>query len=188
MNRFIRTAATSSLLAAALVLAGCATPATQQSMTVTKPVAANNQHPFTVSVTTTGGAETSLAGSSNISNEDLKTAIETSIKESKLFKEVVAGSAGQYQLNVAVITLDKPIFGTSFTVTLETAWTLVRAADKAVVWRKVIKGAHTATMSDAFVGVTRLRLALEGAARANIEQGIAGVSDVTMDGSRQAGK
>ena len=188
MNRFIRTLATSSLLATALVLAGCATPANQQAMTVAKPVAVKNQHPFTVSVTTSGGAATGSAESSNISNDDLKTAIETSIKESKLFKEVVQGSAGQYQLNVAVTQLDKPMFGASFTVTLETAWTLVRASDKAVVWRKAIKGAHTATMSDAFVGVTRLRLALEGAARANIEQGIAGVSDVTMDGNRQAAK
>lgn len=186
MNRFVRLTATSSLLAIVIALAGCATPANQQAMTVSAPMKVTNQHPFTVSVTTSGGADTGSAGSSNIGNADLKTAIETSIRESRLFKEVVEGTQGQYQLSVAVTQVDKPSFGASFTVTLETAWSLVRTSDKTIVWRSAIKGSHTATMSDAFVGVTRLRLALEGAARANIEQGIAGVSQVAMDGSRQA--
>jgi hypothetical protein len=39
-----------------------------------------------------------------------------------------------------------------------------------VLLRKVIKTSGTATMGEAFVGVTRLRLAVEAAARSNIQR------------------
>jgi len=186
MNRFARFLWATSLAATVIMLSGCAAPANQQAMAVSEPVKIVKQHPFTVSVTTSGGSETSSMGSSAIANADLKAAIEKSILESKVFKEVVQGNAGQYQLNVAVTQIDKPTFGASFTVTLETAWSLVRTSDKQVIWRKAITGAHTATMSDAFVGIKRLQLAVEGAARANIEQGLGGVSEAVLDGGRQA--
>jgi hypothetical protein len=54
------------------------------------------------------------------------------------------------------------------------------------MWRKAITGAHTATMSDAFVGVKRLQLAVEGAARANITQGLTGISEVVLADGVQA--
>jgi hypothetical protein len=186
MNRFARILWATSLAATVVMMSGCAAPANQQAMAVSTPSKALKQHPFSVNVATSGGAETSSMGSSAIANADLKAAIEKSIVESKLFKDVVQGSGGQYQLNVAVTQIDKPMFGASFTVTLETAWSLVRTSDKQVVWRKAISGKHTATMSDAFVGTKRLQLAVEGAARASIEQGLSGISEAVLDGARQA--
>lgn len=186
MNRFIRTAAAAAVAAVVLVLTGCATPANQQAMTVSAPAKITKQHPYSVSVATTGGEETSAMGSSAISNADLKAAIEASIRDSKLFNEVMQGKEGQYHLTVAVTQVEKPLFGASFTVTLETAWTLTRVSDKQIVWRKAVKGAHTATMSDSLIGVKRLQLAVEGAARANIEQGIVGISDAALETPRQA--
>ena len=76
--------------------------------------------------------------------------------------------------------MSKPIFGMSFTVELETAWSLNKRSDNSVAMRKVIKSSHTATMSDAVAGVTRLRLAVEGAARANIAQGLKAISDLDL--------
>jgi hypothetical protein len=186
VNRFVRILSALGLAATVIALSGCAAPASQQAMAVSAPAKILKRHPFSVSVTTSGGAETSSMGSSAIANADLKAAIEKSILESKVFNEVVQGNPGQYQLNVAVTQIDKPVFGASFTVTLETAWSLVRTSDKQVIWRKAISGAHTATMSDAFVGVKRLQLAVEGAARANIEQGLSGISEAVLDGARQA--
>lgn len=186
MNTYIRVAAAALLAATFVTLTGCATPATTQSMVAT-PTKTLKQYPFSVSVTTRGGAETNAAGRSEISDADLKAAIEKSIAESKLFNQIVqTAGAGDYDLVVAVVQMDKPMFGTSFTITIETAWTLTRTRDKQIVWRKSVSGTHTATMGDAFVGVTRLRLAIEGAARATIANGLEGVSGADVGSARQA--
>jgi hypothetical protein len=49
------------------------------------------------------------------------------------------------------------------------------------VWHKTITSSYTAPFSAAFVGVTRLRLAMEGAARKNIEQAIQDISQLRLE-------
>jgi hypothetical protein len=176
----IRRVATAAAAVLVVVLAGCAAPAGKQAMTVDKPVAVAKQHPYSVTVTASGGAETTALGSSNIGNAELKGAIESSIRESRVFREVVEGQGGQYELVVNVITLSKPSIGFSFTVDLEAGWTLTRVADRQVLLRKAITSSHTATMGAAFAGVERLRLAVEGAARANIVQGLAAIGQLDL--------
>jgi hypothetical protein len=171
------------MTALAVAIAGCATPADKKAMTVSAPASsamAGKQYPYSVSVATSGGKGTGAMESSNIDNADLKAAIETSIKETRLFKEVVQGKDGQYELTVSVIQLSKPSFGLTFTVELEAGWTLVRASDKQVVYRKALKSTGTASVSDAFVGVVRLRLAVENAAKANIAQGLAAIGELNL--------
>ena len=48
------------------------------------------------------------------------------------------------------------------------------------MWAQSIKSAHTATAGDSLVGVTRLRLANEGAARKNIEAAIAAMGKLPL--------
>lgn len=162
-----------------LNLAGCASPASHEGMTP-QNVTLSKTHAASVSVETKGGSETGAMDSSNISNADFKTAIERSIVKSALFKEVLQGKAGDYLLTVSVVDISKPLFGASFTVELEAAWTVVKKSDNSIVLRKAIKTTHTATMSDAVVGVTRLKLAVEGAAQANIVQGLKAISDLAL--------
>lgn len=179
MNTLIQR--TSWAVASILVLhlAGCASPASHEGMTA-EAVAVSKKLPYSVSVETKGGSETGAMDSSNISNADLKAAIESSIVKSSLFKNVVQGKNGDYDLTVSVTDMSKPIFGMSFTVEMETAWSLIKRSDNSVAMRKVIKSSHTATMSDAVVAVTRLRLAVEGAARTNIAQGLKAISDLNL--------
>ena len=66
------------------------------------------------------------------------------------------------------------------TVTAETSWTLTNRLDGAVLWQKQISEAYTATMSDAVVGVTRLRLASEGAIQAVIKTGVEEMSRIRI--------
>lgn len=129
---------------------------------------------------TRGGSETGVMDSSNVSSADLKAAIETSITKSNLFKSVVQGKSGDYDLTVTVTQLDKPVFGGAFTATLETGWSLTKVSDKSVVMRKAVRSSHTAQLSDSLMGVTRLRLALEGAVRNNISQGLQAISDLPL--------
>lgn len=160
-------------------MTGCASPANRNAMAV-QTMETTKTHPYNVSVETSGGSATGAMDSSNISNEDLKAAIEKSITQTNLFKSVVQGKDGDYELNVMVTNISKPMFGLSLTVELETGWSLTKVSDHNVVMRKVIKSSHTSTFSDAAVAVTRLRLAVEGAAQSNIAQGLQALAELNL--------
>lgn len=168
-----------ALLAGAAVLTGCATSANRDAMAADS-IASSKKNPYTLSIRTGGGNETSALGSSEISNDDLRAAIEASVKKTALFKEVVLGKSGDYELSVSVARLTKPMFGASFTVEMEAGWSLIKTSDKSVVLRKSITSSHTASMGDSLVGVTRLRLAVEGAARNNIKQGLEAIAALNL--------
>jgi hypothetical protein len=160
-------------------LGGCASPANREAMQAA-PVASLHKSEHSVAVRTSGGADTGAMDSTNIADADFKSAIESSITQSGVFKTVIQGSGADYDLSVSVVRLSKPLAGFSMTVTMEDAWSLIRASDKSVVWRKPITSTFTAGMGDAFAGVTRLRMAVEGAARANIAQGLKEISDLKL--------
>ena len=161
--------AAANLLLATLLSAGCAT-ADAPPVAAESALPAASRYPYSVCVATRGGTG-SVANGRGLSDPEFRAAIENSIKDSKVFREVMPRD-GQYQLNAEVVLIRKPVFGSHFTVTLETGWTLVRSNDKRVVWRQSIRSQHTTTMADAFVGAQRLQLAVEGAARKNIEQAL----------------
>jgi hypothetical protein len=171
--------AVSSLVLAAAMLAGCASPSTSQGMTPTA-IQTTNKHAKTISVTTSGGQETSSVGKSQISDVAFAQAITDSINNSKTFSQVIQGKGADYLLNVTIFNMDQPSFGFSFTVKMEAGWSLRRADTGAVVWQESIKSEHTATTSDAFAGVERLRLANEGAAKENIAQGLSKISALSL--------
>lgn len=81
---------------------------------------------------------------------------------------------------MTIVQLDKPVIGLTFTVNLETSWVLQKVAGKSLAMRKVVRSTHAATFGDAFAAVTRFRLAVEGAGRANIEQGIGEISRLAL--------
>lgn len=176
-NRSIFSLACSALVVVAL--SGCASSANREGMTV-QNVQSFKKFDRTVAVKTGGGSETGAMDSSNITDADLKAAIEDSITQSKVFKSVIQGKDSDYELAVSIVQLDKPVFGLSFTVNMEAAWVLSKQSDRSVVMKKSVKSSHTATFSDSAVGVTRLRLAVEGAAKKNIEQGLQEISGLSL--------
>jgi hypothetical protein len=176
---FVKSIASVSLIGVLLALGGCASPSTHQAMMPTNLQLAK-QHPQTVSVTAGGGAETDKLGKSQISDVELRLAVVESIKASKAFSSVIEGAKGDYALNVSIFNIKQPSFGLSFTVGIEMGWTLTKVDTGAVVWRESITTEHTATVGDAFSGVERLRMANEGAARANVAQGLAKISALSL--------
>lgn len=168
-----------ALLTITFVLGGCASPADRAAMTP-QGITISKHHPYSIGVQASGGSETGAMDSSNIADADLTAAIEEAIAQSKLFKTIVQGNNGDYQLSVRVSSLSKPIFGTTFTVEMETAWSLTRISDRSSVMRKSVKSSGTASMGDAFAGVTRLRMAVEAAARNNISQGLLAIAELDL--------
>jgi hypothetical protein len=174
MNRIIAIAFSCTAL-----LAGCATPTSHEAM-VPSSVDTARRHAQSVAVNVTGGQETDAAGKPQISDDAFRQALTESINRSRTFSRVVQGSGGDYLLTVALFGLDQPSFGLSFKVKMEAGWTLRRAGGGAPVWQESIRSEFTATTSDAFAAVTRLRMATEGAARENIAQGLAKISRLNL--------
>ena len=170
----------SLIVSVVIALSGCASPASKDAV-VAHSVPITQHHQKTVSIQTQGGSETGAMDSSNISSSDLAKAIEESIVENRLFTQVIHGDGSDYLLNVTIVNMSKPMFGASFTVRMEVAWSLSEQKTKKVVMRDSIESSHTATMGQAFVGVIRLRLAVEGAVRENIRQGLMEISRLQLD-------
>lgn len=168
-----------SCMSALLILGGCATPVTHDAL-VPNVQAAVVQHPQSVSVTATGGGDTSAAGKPQISNAELQQAVTAAINQSKVFARTVAGKNGDYALNLTLFSLSQPSMGFSFTVGAEIGWTLTRVDNGAVVWQESIKSQHTTGAGEAFAGVTRLKMATEGAVRDNIAQGLSKLSALKL--------
>lgn len=168
-----------ALIGTALALGGCATPATYQAMTPTS-VAITKQHAKSVSVEVGGGRDTNSMGKSQIADDQLRLAVVDAIKTSKTFSSVVEGKGGDYKLDVSIINMTQPSFGLSFTVTMEMGWSLTEVSSGKLVWREAVKSEHTATTSDAFAGVARLRMATEGAAKNNVAAGLAKISALAL--------
>jgi len=167
------------LSATLMLLAGCATTATHEGMTPLT-FAEGTRHQKTVSVNVEGGRELDALGRTGISDLELKKALLAAITKAQTFSQVIEGKGSDYLLTVAIFSTEQPVFGLSFTAKLEAGWTLKRAASGETVWQEAIKSEHTATTGDAFVGATRLRLAVEGAARNNISLGLAKIAKLSL--------
>lgn len=161
MKTTIRTFTLASTAALACLLASCAGSMDTAALSPTG-VTSSRRTGQPVSATVSGGAARS-AVLANVSNEDFKQALETSLVQSGMFKS--AGSGG-YQVEAFITSVEQPMAGISMRVNMEVSYALKRGA--ATVWRKNIKSTYTAPMGEAFVGAVRVRKATEGAARENI--------------------
>ena len=171
-----------SLLAlSGLFLGGCATEGSSDAM-VAKITHSVTKHSASLILKVTGGAEKTSDSATQISNPNFNTALARSIEQSGLFARIVP--AGQpeadFQLEVALAELQQPVIGVSMTVTVEATWTLTRASNGFVIWQKLISTSYTTDAKDAFTGIERVRLALDGAARDNIHDGITQLSAIDL--------
>lgn len=179
MKNSIKTLVGLVAAATVIVLTGCAAPATKEAMEV-PALQTTKRFAQSVQVRTSGGSETQAAGGTNVSDSDLKAAIESSITKARLFNTVVQGKGGDYELSVVLANVNKPMMGFSMTVDVDAGWSLTRVSDRAIVMRKQIQSTHTVGATEAFAGVKRVQMALEGAVRKNIEQGLLAIAEQNL--------
>lgn len=167
------------LLATSIVigLSGCAR--FDKEKMISRGFRSETYHPYSVSVSIGRGDEEADVGLAPVPRDDLQYAIEESIRTGQVFEEVVSGENGDYMLNVSVFTLEQPVFGINFTVKLGAGWVLTKA-NGSIVWQKLIKSECSTTMSDSWHGMTRLRMANDGAIRENIKQGMMQLSNLDL--------
>jgi len=162
----------------AVTLSGCATPTRPDAMVAT-PTSPVHKSASDISVAVAGGRETSKAGASQISDEAFVQALRESIEKSGLFSKVSTGAA-RYKLAAFIGRVEQPSFGFSMTVKMEVSYSLTDTQSNKAVWTQNVSSTHTTPAGEAFAGVTRLRLATEGAAKDNIADAIAKISALNL--------
>jgi hypothetical protein len=168
-----------ALISVSFLLTGCASPA-QASAMVPNNLTATKHHQGSVSVNVTGGNKTNPMWKSDISNENFATALVAALNQSELFSPVGVTNT-DYRLEVQLIKVITPNVGFTITATVVSEWQLTRAHDSAVISDEYITTPFSATVGDAFVGIKRLRVAVEGAGRANIAEGIRRLSELNLE-------
>lgn len=176
--RFEDTSALLGVAALTFLIGGCASAA--QSGAMVPQTMTVSGHSGSVSVEVTGGKETNPLWTSEISSADYRVALERAIDESAVFPEIVPSAEADYTLRVTLQKLAQDPVGFKMQVVLTSEWTLLARESSSVLWKDVLTTPYEATVGDAFVGVKRLRLANEGAARKNIETGLTELSKLTL--------
>lgn len=133
-----------------------------------------------VSLVVLGGKPTSSMGMSQISNDDFALALKGSIEKSGIFSRVASEPDSHYRLQAYIGKLDQPVFAMASTVTMEVGYTLTDLRSKETMWKKSIASTYTAELKEAYIGVTRLRLANEGAARENVRLVLEEISALSL--------
>lgn len=159
-------------LAALAILVGCASPARIEQMQAgpspaSRGALANSPMRDNIAIKdVTGGKETNPMWVSNVGSSEFERALEGSLRVSGLLS--TNRQAGKYQLTAHLLKLDQPMFGAGMTVTASVEYLLVERATGRQVFSRTLTRPYTAAFGDALLGSERLRLANEGAIRANI--------------------
>lgn len=125
-----------------------------------------------------GGKETNPLWSSQVSSDDFAKALTETLSANAM----LATASGNYKLDAQLVSLAQPMIGLDMTVTAGVTYTLTDMANGTVVYENTVETPYTATVGDAFVGVTRLRLANEGAVKANLSKMLSDIKS-RVDGS-----
>lgn len=148
-------------------LGGCATSATSQAMTV-QPQAAAVVNPKLKSAirvdNITGGKETNPLWTSQVDNAGFKKALEDSLAIAGYL--AAPNATAPYTMSAELKELDQPLFGLTFDVKSSIVYKL--SGDGAAKDIPV-NATGTATVSDAFVAIERLRIANEKSIQENIK-------------------
>tara|TARA_B100001540_G_C15761936_1_gene622112 strand:+ start:122 stop:637 length:516 start_codon:yes stop_codon:yes gene_type:complete len=148
-----------SLILFSLFLASCATSSSNMYI---KEINNLNLFNETIKVSVIGGKQ------GRVESLDYEMALKDALLRSGLVNNLDSGSS--LTLNVQILSLKEPMFGGAFTVTMRSLWILKSTNCDAI--RKQISSEYTATMSDQIIGAARLNLAVEGAVRNNIKDGM----------------
>jgi hypothetical protein len=104
---------------------------------------------------------------SEISNANFKAALTKSLQNAQLYQKI---TPGKYSLKATILRFERPLVGLDFKSSLTVNYKLYTANKEKPLFDKTISSSYIAKVSDSLIGVTRLKIANEGAARENIKQ------------------
>jgi hypothetical protein len=155
--------------AAALALSACATAAESRAMVPPPPAVQAQAQPLRGAIAIAkvgGGEETAAYGVSKVGNKELEEALRISLDQCGFLTPPNVNSS--FGLEAFLVELKQPLAGLTMKVDSFVRYKITSNLDGRVVLDDIVTASYTATMGDALGGITRLKLANEGAIRANI--------------------
>lgn len=157
-----------ALIVVSIFIAGCATPASRQEM-VSRPtqMSAKSNPALYESIIVrevTGGQQTNPLWTSQVSTEEFKGALIDSLRAHGYGTS--DPKAGRISLDAELKALKQPIIGFTFDVTSVVEYRLNYSTGGKVI---PITAVGSASVSDAFIGTERLRVANERSIKENIK-------------------
>jgi uncharacterized lipoprotein YajG len=155
------------VMATTLNLSGCATPATSQAMTVQPATTAPVNPILKGSIKlgeVTGGKDTNPMWTSQVDNASFKKALNDSLAISGYLAS--GPEKAKYEVTANLAELDQPLFGLTFDVRSNVSYQL---SGEGTVRTYPVNVTGTATTSDAFIAIERLRIANERSVMENIK-------------------
>jgi len=150
---------------------GCAQPAQVSGMVAPAPATdawVNSPYKGAMNVgTVSGGQETNPLWTSMVGDKEFKEALEHSLAVNKLLAPT--DSDAKYVVNAELNDLDQPLAGFDLTVSAKVDYRVTKKDASELAFGDTVESKYTASFSDAFVAVERLKLANEGAIRNNIK-------------------
>ena len=158
------------------LLVGCATPATQQSMSVSfqdLPSSPSALLKGQVSVgSVTGGKDTNPMWASQVDAPSFKGALDKSV--AVVGYKALDASTAKYRIDAYLNELSQPLFGITFDVVSSVVYTVTGGG----VQKQIpVTATGSASPSDAFVGIERLRIANERSIKENLKVFLQKLSD-----------
>lgn len=159
-------------VAAVLTVTACAEGARPEQLVASVPTEsfdANHQLRNAMTVDhVQGGSETNPLWMANISNEQFNAGLEQSLRQAGLLADSPANA--HFTVSANLQDLQRPMAGFDMTVTMTVRYTVAPVGGGAAIFDQVVTASGTARMGEAFMGVERLRIANEAAARENIAE------------------
>jgi len=159
----------SSLVFCVLLNAGCTTPALSRDMTVNNAVI-KKKFPYSVSLYVQGGRQSEVGELPQISDEEFKKALVSSITNTKVFARISEGPS-DYYLEVIIINISQWLYQSG--VHVEIGWRLTNKMTDEIVWQKSIKTSGEAA-------ALNKGDALEAAIKENIQRGLEQISTLEL--------
>ena len=124
------------------------------------------------------GKETNPLWTSQISNSDFRYALKESLSAVNLLNIT---NNSKYEITARLLEIKHPMLGLDLTVTSKIKYKIRRKSDDAVLFYDVIQTSYKATVGDSLIAATRLKKAIEGSARMNIEKIIDTIYSLKID-------
>lgn len=158
-------------IALLIALSGCATSAqpkhmVPQSLSI---LAGGPASPFYSAIAIRkvgGGDETNPLMYSKVGDNELREALRLSLSQYGFLS--ISDTNVLFGLDVFLVELKQPTRALTLIVDSYIRYTLSRVRDGKVIFDDIIPASFKATLEDAFVGYSRLKLATEGSVRTNI--------------------
>jgi len=127
-----------------------------------------------------GSAKTNKLWKSNIS----KQVFENVLRQSLGLHAILSEGAASYKVSAKLKELRQPFIGLELSVTARVKYKVTRTRDGTLVFNREITDTYTSTLKDSYVFSDRLKLANEGAIKANIKKFIAAYIDESRNSPR----